>query len=343
MAYSLTPAFQAPFTNDDVEFQVGTAGAVTLGAITAMNVDTNTTTQPDDGGGIWDTTRTVNSQQPMANFTTKDLTNAIDGLGARGGCLGVAGWTGHAQRHDECEGRATGSVHGEANIANGLIVPTTLTANAGEDATLSVDIHGTTIVTAGVAIAPLTVTYDTAKFASTIPSIFSLGTCRLSIDTDCDNTQDVYLELDDISSVSIEFGVEVKKRVGAGTVWPVYASIMKVRPVITINTIEVEAIHDTLGIPILGAGVLRNSTPKTISATTAIQLRKRSDCDAWVDDATTEHIMIEINGLAYATSVYSSTGQEDATTALRIEGTATSTSLAPMILNTNAAYVIRQP
>lgn len=134
------------------DFRPSTIGVKSIGeseklvrGISSSSIRANTEiTKEVASQSIYPDTVIASAVKPVASFTTYDIRGAIDALGLLGKCItsdvddyGMKLW-GQAQ---SCAGIQAGSVHDLYTIANGLVVPTTLTVDHRGNCQLTYDIY----------------------------------------------------------------------------------------------------------------------------------------------------------------------------------------------------------
>ncbi|RQV98641.1 hypothetical protein EH220_03040 [bacterium] len=312
-------AFGALYSNGALVIHTTSEGAaVEIGNITNLSMPQGMELSAPQSGTLYDYFRSIISEVPMVNVTTESIAQILDTIGAAAKCI-VADGTHpgvvlYGEKHDECDGRASGAVHNSYTIKKGLIVPMTLDATHGQNATISMDIHAVTDGTNDPLIPAYTATLPSSVVRD---EIFGIGVCKVAGQ-----------QLDNVQSVSINFGISVLKKSGSGSTSPLWASPAKIKPVITITTTDPTIVDD--------AKLSLDGTVAT-HLNTVIQLRKRLCYGKYVADATAEHIAITAAGLVVIEQPHSASGESEASVTFRIEGVHDGTDV-PLVIDTTSAY-----
>lgn len=129
-----------------VDSSGGAGGELFIRSISRSNVRPNSEISKEvESQSIYPDTVVLNAVKPMASFTTYDLPGAIAALGLFGKCLtgGTADDYGIKLfgQKQSCSGVAGGSVHDVYTIANGVVVPTSLTVDHRGSGQISYDIY----------------------------------------------------------------------------------------------------------------------------------------------------------------------------------------------------------
>lgn len=311
-------AFGALYTNGALVIHTtAEASAVKVGNITNLALPPGIATASPQSGSLYDYFRSIVSEAFVAAITTESIAQILDTLGAIAKCITFDGThpgvVMYGEKHDECLGRASGSVHNTYTIEDGLLVPLTLECSHGANATISMN----AIATKGTND-PVQMAYNVAlPTGVTSDEVFGLGVCKVGGQ-----------QLDNVQSVSIDFGIQTMTKSGAGELAPQWASPSKIRPVISVTTTD-PTIVDAAKLDIEGTTALHTDT--------IFQLRKRAAYGKYVADATTEHIEITAAGLITIDQMHSASGESDAAVTIKIEGVHDGTDV-PLVIDTAAVY-----
>lgn len=296
-----------------------TAGALaaTIGSITSVNIPQNVEAVPDDSGSIYDEGMAVTTHMPVAQVTTKSIAELLDVVGVAGQCfiIGVgSGVSVFGKNRGDCLNDVNATDHTRYRFRNGLLRLGTLTAARGSDATISFTVDGITDGTN----APMDIDHDQALPATLVKEQFEIGICKVG---------NVQFRPE---SVSIDFGQqEQKPKSLAPVVWPERIAVRKVQPVVTLTGIDPQIIGS--------AGI--NTYGSATHANTTIQLVKRLSGGTYVASASLLHVVFTIAGLVIVDDPFSASGQDDATTSLRIRAIHDGTNV-PILYDTTSAFTV---
>lgn len=251
------------------------AGDVLIDQLENFGLNPNTVKALGHAGGAVDPTFvSVNQQSPAINFSTSMLATVLAKCGIAGlkitSDVDELGAQFFFQKMDELGTRATGANHIKVTMAKGLLIPTTLSANQGGNAMLSVEAHAVY----DESVDPLVIaTSQELPAAGSVSELFTVGPVSIN-----------GAALNDVVGININFGVNLLIDPTDGLVWPRWLNINTRQPVITIDCRDVAQLG-TLGL--LGAAQDANDS--------IIYLRKRSEGAALVADDVAEHISFSID------------------------------------------------
>jgi hypothetical protein len=283
---------------------------IKIGGITSGEVSTKTETTNDESGAIHDQIRAVASQLPEFEFKTKSLATWLTYIGVTGYVISSDGSHPgvrlYGSQLTDAKAAPSANAHVRHTIAKGLVVLGELTAKQGEDASLSVMVHGLTDGTNP----PLASAYTSITLPTSLSSqIYTLGACKIGNVT-----------MSELSSLSLDFGVKLTdKTPAAGSIWADSLAVRRFQPVLTVTGFD-PTLLDDLKIPMDGK--------QATHAQTIIQFVKRSPYAEFVSAGTSEHVRITMNGIATITQAFSGSGSEESTTVLRVEGVHDGTNVA---------------
>jgi hypothetical protein len=304
-------AFDKIHTHSGITFN-----ATTVGGITRQNIrDGKQIGGVPTSGEPYIRHQAFRRAGPGASFTTLCLQDALDQCGALGLKIAnlPAGLVAYGHAHEEGSTRKAGATHRKFVIAKGMIIPTTLRAvvAVNEDATLDYDALGTSTD----ANNPMIET-DTISLPSvTDNERFALGPATIES-----------ILLEEIQSIDITFGITVGVRYSQAYLWPCYASIVDVRPIIDFRGLNIEWLKSDM-IPRTGKVITH--------ANTTIYLRKRAEGGSFVANGTEEHIKLTANGLAHVITPMDSSG-DAAECSIHMECNYDGTN-APIVIDTTSA------
>ncbi len=296
--------------------------AINIGGVTNIDISTGAQTITDDSGDIYDESISLLSEVMTASLTTKAIDAVLTYIGIAGYCILSDGSHLGAKLYGrilgDCKSPPLTTDNERYTFGTGLIVLGQLSAQRGADATITLMIHPITDGTnAPMSWASSSVTLPATSALS--KNQFTLGVCKVGAVT-----------LTDIQSLTLDFGVQISAKTPAmGSVWPDSVAVRKVRPVLTLTGFDPRALDDSTGIPLLGK--------QASHANTALQLKKRLGYSSFVANATAQHILITMNGMATCTQVFSGSGNAEATNVIRVEGSHDGTNV-PIIFDLAHTY-----
>lgn len=265
--------------------------AVKLGGIRSQHLRTGTDVRQETvSGAVYAQWQSVYAGAPMVDFSTVSVGHALTATGVTGLAIAAAsvgtGLTFYGNKKLEGGSRTSGANHISYNMKEGLLVPQSLSVSHQGDAELSYQ----ALATYDGTNAPL-VQANTASLLTGIvdDERFSIGAVYLG------TTGGDQIQLQEISNIEFNFGVNASAEAADSDIFPTYAVINDIpRPTIRITTNDVTQLIATNGIPLEGKDIA--------AAKTAIFLRKRSriTTSGYVLDATTVHIkIVPLVGCAY--------------------------------------------
>lgn len=254
---------------------------------------------------------------PTARFTTSDLAALIDECGLTGMLVDSGTNPGielYFQRMAfggtrDAFGSAT---HFKATIPNGLLVLRSLELNHGEMAALSAELFA---VQQG-ATAPLTLDEASAR-----PNINPAGDVKWTLGkVDLNGT-----DFDALSSVSIDFGVDVLAESRDSDIYPSFPTIREIRPTITLRGSHIDL-----------TSVLTEDGTFYSASQVIVYARKRSEGGTFVADATPEHISFSLGKCRVD---WDTIGSDPKELSVTIRPWDTPGGVAPITIDTTAAIV----
>ncbi len=290
-----------------------------VGAITSVSLPTNTETTGDDGGELYNTSRSLVSQFPVFSVTTKSVQAALKKVGLTGLCFSAALSNGpidiFGKVGADCKNSPASTDNARYRIAAGLIVPTTLTIPRVGDATLTMDIH---CLSEG-GNAPFAFSYSSITLPSS-PTIekYGMGTSEVHGTT-----------WPEATDFSLNFNNQIIEKLPAlAGVWPEVTGVNKSEPVINLSSRD-PTILDAAKIPLLGADPVHTDSK--------FQLVKKKNDGAYESAASTVHMNFTANGLALMDNPFSASGSGEADVTARVECTYDGTN-APIVFAFDQAY-----
>ncbi len=273
-------------------------GATVLGGITQQAIQM----APDIGrdgtsGDIYPRHQSLRSQKPSATFTTKDIETALGLIGLIG--VDISALTGDltlfAQSRAVGNARSAGSTHRSYTMANGIAVMQRLSVSHQQDAELS---YLASPIAAG-AVLPITEADTVAVPSNGTDALrFALGKTTLES-----------VLFTHVQQMDIDFGIVLGVESSDGDIHDTFVSIQDISPVITLSGIDVEWLK-AANIPSTGLACTH--------ANSTIYLRQRTEGNSFWADGSAKHIKMTIDGLAIMESIFDASGNERATTSMRI-------------------------
>lgn len=234
-------------------------------------------------GHLGDTMAAVRKAEPVSRFSTTDIPAALGMLAETG--PPVAGFASdtpfelwYAELDQNGYIKTTAPAHIKIAITNGILIPVSLTADHGGEASLTMELHA---ISADGTTNPITVTVNEATLPTSAAQtiLYTAGPLKIG-----------GTSYGDIQTLNFAFNLELLKKGGGGEVWPTFVSIQRPwRPVITATA------HD----------LTKLSVPSSIGLagldTTVMYLRKKAiDGGGNVADGTAEHVSLTVYDGTYA-------------------------------------------
>ena len=260
--------------------------------------------------------KVVTEQKPEVDFTSIECAAALAQCGALGSSIAdlAAGLKLYAYMNLDGGLRATGSTHRKITIVEGIVYPTTLSwQNAG-----LAQVAYRAMAKYDGSNAPIASTDDSAvPTASDDDERFSCGPVTIG-----------GVSIDQVTSLNIEFGIEVMAKARQGAIWPTDIWIKSISPTITITT------DDVLD---WAAAAIPTGGLACTQANTILYLRKwNAGGTGFVTDVTAQHIKLAAAGLAHVETPFDGSGSDEQTTTLKLEVAYDGTN-APIAINTASA------
>jgi hypothetical protein len=301
-----------------VEF--GTAsGATLLGGITQMTLPTGTDLRSETPSGqLYPQIQTVNAQNIRPSWTTKAIAKALAEVGLTG--LDISTLTNglrlYAQKHADGGTRAGTSSHKRYDIKQGMVIPVTLSCDHQGDATLAQEACVTWDY--GTPTDPIVLT-ESQTLPSPLADDERFGLGPLTIGG---------VSYTGVRSIEVAFGVRCEMEAADGDIWPTFAAIRTIRPVITWRGIDPQWLKDTGGIPLTGSAVAHASTKQ--------YFRKRAAGGTYVANATAEHVSMTFDGTVVIDPPLDVSGDDPAECTMILTAEYDGSN-APIVISTAAA------
>lgn len=293
-------------------------GAVNIGAITNLSVPENLETSGDDAGLLYEYSRSIVTHMPVPTFTSKHIAAVLNLIGLGGTCINSSppttpGVRLYGRRQADCKDNPGSSTNAMHTVTDGLAILGSLTAERGQDATISVEIHALTDGTN----APVVSVYNQSlpTFAN---AQFTLGESMVA-----------GIRVPESSGVTIEFGCTISDKTPAlGFVWPDTVAVRRVMPKIRVRGFDLAQI---------ASGSLNPAGFSCTHVNTIIQLIKRENKGTFVAAGTSEHIAISMDGMGSVQTRMDASGNSDATQEVQIEAMHDGTNV-PILWDTTSTY-----
>lgn len=256
-----------------------------------------------DAGSPYPQCVTINGQKNEASATTRDIGNALTLIGTEGVALETNGAEFWQLELDPLTGlHKSTAVHNVLQIKRGKIVPGRLSIEHQRDATLDLMVKATKDPTTDDTAANLPIVLLASQALPTGlagDERFTLASATVAgFDFDCN------------LRIEIDFGIGIKTEGCNSNIHDSEIVVAEVKPNVIISGKNVARFAASIGL--LGAAGTH--------ANTEIFLRKRSTSKAgFVADATTEHIKVTADCLAYWEEVHSASGNQRVENRLRLE------------------------
>ena len=216
----------------------------------------------------------VMNQNPRASWSTTALATVLAKCGIAG--LAIAADVDELGCEMFFNNLAEGSTRGgdgtnvKLSAAEGLLVPRTINAPHGGEATLSMEL----IPTWDGTLDPIVIaTAQNLVGSPAVGELFTVGPVKINGAT-----------VTDVQNITINFGITEIVRGGSGSVWPTFVGIMSRTPSITVVTDDVDQFN-TLTLP----GVAQGAT------NSVVYLTKMAEGSTRTANATAEHISFTID------------------------------------------------
>jgi len=183
-------------------------------------------------GSVYNTFGALNSGAPAATFETVDLKAFLDQCGTTGMLIDAdethPGAVIYFPKRVIGGALASGASHWTATIANGILVPRTLEMSHQQSATISAE----ALAIKSGSTAPVTFDEAVSLPESVYPSVGDIWTLG---NVDLNGTQ-----LQGVTSVSIDFGIELITQAGDSDIYPTFVGLQKIQPRITIQSAHID-------------------------------------------------------------------------------------------------------
>lgn len=294
------------------------SGAKNIGSITDISIPENVETAGDDGGSLYEISRSIITHAPVPQFSSKAIATVLDLIGLGGQCIDCTppttpGVRLYGRRQADCKDQPGTSANAMHTVTDGLMLLGQLTMDRGQDAVISVEIHAITDGTN----APVVSVYNQA-LPTFVNAQYTLGESIIA-----------GVRVPDLAGVAIQFGLLIGDKTPAfGSIWPDTVAARKVLPKIIPRGFDLSQIatgsHDPDGF-------------SCTHANTIFQLIKRENKGKFVDFATAEHIALSMDGLGTVQTRMTGSGNSDATQELLLEPQHDGTNV-PILWDSTSVY-----
>lgn len=302
----------------------GTTNPVWIPGVSQQNLSLNTELSAEaTAGSPYPQAVYVRSIKPEFTFTSYCIDKVLgviglSGLALRSEGLGKTGLSIYLLKADSDCGRIdAGSVHSVITATGGCGFLSRISANAGEDVTA--DVRFMLLSEDGVAAA-ITRSEGVPAPASVAESRFGLGPLTVGGNT-----------ISSLTQLSVDFGVNAEALTVDSAVTPTDLHLESIAPTIEGTTLQTEKFGS-------GAGQIPIGGLEAAVANSALYFRKRSaGVNAYVDNATAEHIKLQPTGLFSWVDPVSSSGNRPMESSFRITTAMASDGTHPIVLSVDAA------
>ena len=272
------------------------------------------TGEPKDGA-VHPEFNSVTAGSPTASFTTHAVATGLGLVPPDGLKLDPSGAVGlvlYLEQHDQGGTRAAAASHRALTIANGVLLPRSLSIPHQGQASMSFEAMATSA--------------DGAAAAATLAEGVTLPARPADNQRFTIHSVSVGgVALTGVRNVEVDFGVSAVREAADSDVYPTFVSVRQAAPQINIDGIDPEWFRTTSGVPLIGL----NAT----HAGTEIVLRKRAKGGTFVADSVAEHIRIRSAGVVTVDESFAASGADAAGTSVSI-ATRKDDSNVPLLIET---------
>lgn len=263
------------------------------------------------GGQVDPTFVAVSKASPGITFTTTEIKRVLDKLDETGvpmdGLSIVAGTDApvivYFQLHPQYGTRSTDNDFISVTITDCLVTPQALDVQDGQAAAISLNI--TPAISTGVNVVTVATGVNNPAITMTVDQQYTAGPIKI-------NTASIDVaNFNNVQSGSMGFGIDVATISGDGVIYSKIAYIRSRNPTITAQLTDATAFTELLDSGEM-IGVPQGANDSTLF------LRKIDDDGTRVADNIAEHIAIIVDGGRITTSTFAATGQEAASSGIRI-------------------------
>ena len=186
------------------------------------------------GSGAVDPTFVSGGQiQPEVTFDTLAIKTALANIGGISGDALTSDYFFFQQMVNYAL-RGGALKHTKITMATGIIIPVSIQASQGGEASISYRIIPTS---ADGSASPLSVTADQSLDGDQdlVDEVYTLGSIEIN-----------GTELEGIETVTIDFGIELHVGIGSGHIYPTFVGVMRRAPSITARTFDLDAFETWL-------------------------------------------------------------------------------------------------
>lgn len=313
-----------------MEYTVGCLSVVETGPVTThlgltnISFPTNAEVSGNDSGSLYEEFQAVTGFAPVANGTTKCISELLGMIGLNGTCVGaihpVTQVDVISRKLETCQAALGATPHMRDRVTAGLLRLGTLNADRAQDATLSFTLD---CLTPDGTNAPVARTDGVAMPTPIVAERFTLGLCAIGGVT-----------FPDVEGVSIEYNVATSEKLPAlGAIWPDSIGVLTVRPVIVLRGRNLSKVT---------AALLAFTATQATHANTTIQLIRRLSAGAFHPFGNAVHIEITAAGLIVPDDLVNASANQKATHTIRIPCHYDGTN-APLLTVLNSTYDTTPP
>lgn len=272
-------------------------GGTVCGGMTSTGQPSNIITEEiATDGGVHAVFQALLSRSPQPTFTTHSIATMAGLAGVNGKDISTLsnGVIFYAQKRAQAGIREGVTSHVKFAYEDGILIPTALSATQEGSATITYIAH----VIASGSSDPETITDN-----QSLPTLdnqderFGIGSVTLG-----------GVIIDRVTSVEVDFGITVNVLMADGEIFPKFASIDTIFPIITIQTRNAE---------FSAADITMDGVDGTL-ANTIIYLRKRASASQYVADVNVEHVKMTASGLITIEDSQQASGNDPSDTTIKI-------------------------
>lgn len=287
-----------------------------LGGISALSMKTNSEIRNEPRSNeVYPRFQSLVAQKPAGTFSTSAIAAALDLAGPTG--LDIDGLSNglhfYAQKGADGGSRAGATSHRKYVMADGILIPKTLTCEHQGDAKIDYE----AVITYDGANDPITVT-DSASLPAGITDAERFTLASTTIESEA---------LDHLINFNLAFGIKARTEGAGSDIWDTIVTIEQIMGVLRLRGKDPTWFKSDV-IPLTGKAVTH--------ASTAVYLRKRAAGASFVADATLEHIKFTFAGMAVIETLLdaqgNATGETELMMPLYYDGTND-----PMVIDTTSA------
>lgn len=312
-----------------------TVGCLTLYDVSSVathigctNIDhpTNVEVSGNDSGSLYEEFQSIVRFDPVLTATTKAIGTILANIGLNGQCVGTGKDVSKVdciyRALETCQTALSATPHLRDRMSVGLLRLGTLSADRGQDATITAILDSLTDGTNG----PVARTDGVAMpdEEDIVIERYTLGLPAIAGTTH-----------PEVEGVSLEFGVSITEKMPSlGSIWSDSVGVLTVRPVLTLRGRDLRKVS---------AALVSAGSAECAHADTVIQLIARERSARFKDFGDSEHITITLAGLVVPENLGSAAAGQKAITTLRLPAALDSSGNAPVLFDLTAQYDTTPP